>query len=54
MPTHRYPRPPITLAGIFLAPPVEAPPALPAWWPNDKHRELTFRAPTGAVREVWR
>jgi hypothetical protein len=42
----RYPRPPITLAGLFRPPPdTEQPPELPVWWPNDKQLVLTYRRP---------
>lgn len=45
MPEYRYLRPPIKLVGIFQPPAVETLPEPPAWWPNDKHRVLTFLAP---------
>jgi hypothetical protein len=54
MPVYRYPRPPIEVAALFRSPIVEEPVPIPAWWPGDKHRELTFQAPAPAVAEVWR
>ncbi len=40
----RYPKPAIVTAGLFRDPHAVAPIETPAWWPNDKHLVLTFRA----------
>lgn len=46
MPAHRYPRPPITVAGLFQPPTVEPLYEPPAGWPYDKQRDLPFCPPT--------
>ncbi len=54
MPVYRYPRPPIEVAALFRSPVTEEPVVLPAWWPGDKHRELTFQPPAAPEAEAWR